>query len=287
MPIICNLPVDAVQLFSGISNDLKIAKDVAASGVYWPEFGINSIGNLLPGKAYFVKMNNAGTITFPQNDFSGQKASYPEKEPEQPSPWGWVYKTPSSHIFAIPANITSLFGDKSFIGAFTTEGICAGSCIIEKGMSQVLVANTDDPLTPEKEGFTDGEPLIFRVWDASTGNDFLLRVEYDLNQPDHSGIFAANGISAIRNLEMLTSIQEQPLNGILIFPNPTKEILNISGITTRTKIQVSMISSEGKTLFTSILNADGQIDVSNLSTGIYFLKLEDGVSVRYEKVVVE
>jgi len=40
-------------------------------------------------------------------------------------------------------------------------------------------------------------------------------------------------------------------------------------------------------LFTSNLNADGQIDVSGLSTGIYFLKLEDGDSVRYEKVVVE
>jgi hypothetical protein len=85
---------------------------------------------------------------------------------------------------------------------------------------------------------------------------------------------------------MLTSIQEQPLNGILIFPNPTKETLNISGIRPGTKIQASMISSDGKTLFTFILNADGQIDVSNLSTGIYFLKLEDGVSVRYEKVVI-
>ena len=286
MPVICNLPVDAVQLFAGISNDLKIAKDVAGSGVYWPEYSINSIGSLLPGKAYFVKMNNAGTITFPPNDFSGLKASDFQKEPEEPSPWGWVYKTPSSHIFAIPANITNLFGDKSFVGAFTTEGVCAGVCSIKKGQSTVLVVNPDDPITPEKEGFTEGEPLIFRVWDTTTGKDFLLKVEYDLNQPDHSGIFTANGISAIRNLEMLTSIQEQPLNGILIFPNPTKEILNISGIRPGTIIQVSMISADGKTLFTSTLFADGQIDVSDLSKGIYFLKLEDGVSVRYEKVVI-
>ena len=85
---------------------------------------------------------------------------------------------------------------------------------------------------------------------------------------------------------MLTSIQEQPLNGILIFPNPTKEILNISGIRPGTTIQVSMISADGKTLFTSTLFADGQIDVSDLSKGIFFLKLVDGVSVRYEKVVI-
>jgi len=85
---------------------------------------------------------------------------------------------------------------------------------------------------------------------------------------------------------MLTSIQEQPLNGILIFLNPTKEILNISGIRPGTTIQVSMISSDGKTLFTSTLVADGQIDVSDLSKGIFFLKLVDGVSVRYEKVVI-
>jgi len=88
-------------------------------------------------------------------------------------------------------------------------------------------------------------------------------------------------------VENSVGVSEQAISVILIFPNPAKEILNISGITTGTKIQASMISSDGKTLFTSILNADGQIDVSGLSTGIYFLKLEDGDSVRYEKVVVE
>ena len=287
MPVICNLPVDAVQLFSGLFNDLKIVKDVAGSGVYWPEYGINSIGSLLPGKAYFVKMNNAGTVTFPQNDFSGLKASFPEKEPEQPSPWGWVYKTPSSHIFAIPAVITIPFSDKSFIGAFTTEGVCAGTCSIKKGQSTVLVVNPDDPLTPEKECFTEGEPLIFRIWDAVAGKEYPSQVEFEMNQPDHSGVFAANGISAIRKMEMLTNIHDQTLNSLWIFPNPSSDELNISGIRPGTKIYASMISSDGKTIITSTLNADGQIDIIELSAGIYFLKLEDGNSVRYEKVVVE
>jgi hypothetical protein len=87
-------------------------------------------------------------------------------------------------------------------------------------------------------------------------------------------------------VENSVGVNERTFFSILFFPSPTKETLNISGITTGTKIQVSMISSGGITLFTSILNADGQIDVSGLSTGIYYLKLEDGSSVRYEKVVI-
>lgn len=286
-PVICNVPVDPVQLFSALVNDLKIAKDIAGSGVYWPEYGINSIGSLLPGKAYFVKMNNAGTITFPQNDFSGLKTSDFQKEPVQPSPWGWIYKTPSSHIFALPANITHQFSDNSFIGIFTPEGVCAGTCFVNKGHSTVLVANPDDPLTAQKDGFVDGEPLSVRLWDAVAGKEYLLQVEYDLNQPDHSGIFAANGISAISEIQILTDIQEEFLKGIMIFPNPTNGKLNISGIASGIEIMVTIFSSTGKSLQVIALKNDGAIDVSHLSAGVYFVKLEDGNSVRFEKVVVE
>ncbi|MCF8366017.1 MAG: hypothetical protein K9H16_09560, partial [Bacteroidales bacterium] len=47
VPVICNAPVNVVTLFSG--TNLKILKDVAGLGIYWPEFGINTIGDVLPG----------------------------------------------------------------------------------------------------------------------------------------------------------------------------------------------------------------------------------------------
>jgi 1,4-alpha-glucan branching enzyme len=65
IPVIGNEPVDSETLFAPVTTDLIVVKGIASTEVFWPEYSINSLGNLLPGKAYFVKMLNPGTITFP------------------------------------------------------------------------------------------------------------------------------------------------------------------------------------------------------------------------------
>jgi choice-of-anchor B domain-containing protein len=50
------------SVFSNIINDVIIIKDENGN-VYWPEFGLNSIGNLNIGDAYQIKMNNTNTLT--------------------------------------------------------------------------------------------------------------------------------------------------------------------------------------------------------------------------------
>lgn len=65
IPVIGKEPVDAQTLFAPVATDLIVVKGIASVEVFWPEYSINTIGNLLPGKAYFVKMLNPGTITFP------------------------------------------------------------------------------------------------------------------------------------------------------------------------------------------------------------------------------
>ena len=49
------------QVMAPISNQLIIAKNM--SEVYWPEYGINTIGNFDPTEGYFVKMNAPATLT--------------------------------------------------------------------------------------------------------------------------------------------------------------------------------------------------------------------------------
>jgi hypothetical protein len=65
IPVIGNEPVSAETLFAPVTTDLIVVKGIASIEVFWPQYSINTIGNLLPGKAYFVKMLNPGTITFP------------------------------------------------------------------------------------------------------------------------------------------------------------------------------------------------------------------------------
>ena len=286
VPIVCNQPVVAIELFSVLYSGLIIAKDIAGSGVYWPEFGVNSLGSLQPGKAYFVKMRNAGTITFPENDFTGFKTLDLPSAPDNQSPWGLVNNSPSSHIIAIPASVSQEFSQNSFIGAFTTEGICAGYCSIN-AQSQVLVVNNDDPLTSENDGFEVGEPLSFRIWDSGTGNDAPLKVQFNPGQPDHSGVFVADGISAISDIQILNNTPEQFLNGIKVYPNPAHDFVNIAGIAEGTVLQITVFTQTGQRVMSQTLTTNCQIDFRNFPAGIYLLKMDDGQNLKFEKVVIE
>jgi|GEM_PF-2904925 len=68
-----------------------------------------------------------------------------------------------------PLNI----GDE--IGIFDGEN-CVGMGVIQQPIAEgeplAMVAATDDPGTPEKDGFTPGNPIMFRVWDASESQEF-------------------------------------------------------------------------------------------------------------------
>lgn len=49
---------DLVLTFDGIVNQIEIVKNNDAK-VYWPEFGFNGIGNLIPGQGYQIKVREA------------------------------------------------------------------------------------------------------------------------------------------------------------------------------------------------------------------------------------
>jgi hypothetical protein len=49
-------------------NKVSVIKSVAGTGVFWPQFNINTLGSFEPGKAYFVNVSQQITITFPDCD---------------------------------------------------------------------------------------------------------------------------------------------------------------------------------------------------------------------------
>jgi len=65
IPVISPDIVDVILLFSGLGSNLLVVTEVAGSGLYWPAYGINTIGNLQSGRAYFIKVANPAEIIFP------------------------------------------------------------------------------------------------------------------------------------------------------------------------------------------------------------------------------
>ncbi|MBE0639513.1 MAG: hypothetical protein IH598_13430 [Bacteroidales bacterium] len=66
IPGMVNCEVATADLFGAILSSVIIIQDVAGVGVFWPAYNINTLPVLTPGKAYFVKLSQAGVITFPE-----------------------------------------------------------------------------------------------------------------------------------------------------------------------------------------------------------------------------
>ncbi len=64
IPVLSTCEVDAAQLFQDPA--LLMVKETSGLKTYWPAYGINTIGMLLPGRAYLVYTTSAITIEFPE-----------------------------------------------------------------------------------------------------------------------------------------------------------------------------------------------------------------------------
>jgi hypothetical protein len=99
---------------------------------------------------------------------------------------------------------------------------------------------------------------------------------YRPQQPDYWNV-AAYFIDDVSVMpDSITSIQEESLSGISVFPNPVRDVLHIEGERLE-GLRLYDISGR-EVLRSSSLRKDGEVDLSHLPQGVYLLELwfEDG-----------
>lgn len=98
--------------------------------------------------------------------------------------------------------------------------------------------------------------------------------------------FATGEIMNARSADIVvTQANNLPSNEMSIFPNPAKDILNISNAQ---GFKVQLVNMLGKVVYESRNNpVKTQIDVSSYEPGLYLLKVDDGLEVNVLKLIVE
>jgi hypothetical protein len=284
VPVICNSPVDAAGLFTG--TDIEIVKDVAGLGIYWPEFGINTLGELLPGSAYFAMLNTMGSITFPANSKMAVPVEMPlHKFPD--NPWNTFEISPSSHQIAILYEGMEGLISGDVIGVFSENGQCFGIATLSKaGTNSVVTVYADDNLTQDKDGFEIGETMYFLLYRPSTGETVQLNMTFDTGLSAHDGLFVPEGLSAIRNISLVgEGLEENPAMSVFVYPNPTTDILKISGAHNISRITI--LSADGR--IAMIVHPEIQgvqaLDLSRLAPGVYQLQIRTTQGMITKKIV--
>lgn len=293
MPVMvaCETPVET--LFSDFPG-LTIVKQVAGVHLYWPAYNINTLGNLIPGKAYFVAATDVGQVTFP----ACAKSRYtptPAAKLVNNTPWNDLNPTAASHVVAFPADALAGSGIAAgdLIGVFTPDGLCAGQVEftnLHEGLA--LVAFGNDEITSDKDGFDYAEMFQFKVYRPSTGEEMLLEVDFDPSLPNMAN-FSPHGLSAANSLKLQALIvSELADNQINIYPNPTTGVFKLSMSVWPEKTQIQLLDARGQAIktyeFDRKQNSHTQtFDLSNLSKGVYFLKIANSEFMSFKKMVLQ
>jgi hypothetical protein len=293
IPVLSSCEVPVTTVFGAFA-PLEIVKQVAGPYLYWPEYNINTLQSLVPGKAYFVASNDAGTVSYPACAKSTPINKWQDSKPSNFTPWNELQYTASSHAIAFPADVFAGSGIKvgDVIGAFTPEGLCAGRIEITNLSSNfAIMAFGNDETTTSKDGFEPGEMLQFKVFRAEGNEEINLNVEFNPALPQQ-GSFVNQGMSAVKSLTF-DKVGIDDVGSIVteIYPNPSHGIFTLTMSSWPEKMQIHLMDASGQIIKTfkpgSKLNGSAYVfNMSELPDGVYFLKLVDSGYLEVKKVVI-
>ena len=104
---------------------------------------------------------------------------------------------------------------------------------------------------------------------------------YTVIASDGNGHFSAPESVAV-NVGTV-GVEENQLDNMSIYPNPTNNILNLKY---NAEFNYTMYNNMGQVVANGNANGNAQINVSDMTKGVYFLHITTGTEVRVEKIVV-
>ncbi|NCA85662.1 MAG: T9SS type A sorting domain-containing protein [Clostridia bacterium] len=292
IPVLSNTPASISAAFSDPENDVDYIFDVTFGGIYWPQGGIVSLSELIPGMGYIAKFNKAVTLTFPDIKNLKSSATPMVAKNETSSPWAFS-RTAEVHLVSIFDDTLNDLGNVSHIGAFDSQGNCIGAAnTTQKGSNILLVMYGDDGCTGIKDGAEEGELITFRAYDATTGIATALQPVFSERFANHDGLFTSGGLSAVASFKVGAAgitVFDLPAQ-IRVYPNPAKDILNLvfDDSNSLDGVSFELINSNGsKVLAQNISERHTKLNISLLQPGVFILKISDKGNSFLRKVIIQ
>jgi polyhydroxybutyrate depolymerase len=158
------------------------------------------------------------------------------------------------------------------------------NCDLTANVENVPDINTGDGTTVEKFTYSNGdncsEVVHYKISNGShtwPGSAFPLPgTNYDINASLEIWKFVSQFDINGRIDCATTGINETTSSSLSVYPNPVQSEVNIEGLTDNSEFELVSVMGE-HVLSGKVNEASNKIQVSNLSKGIYFLKIENEV----------
>lgn len=181
------------DMIGSMLQDLIIIKDEDGL-IYWPQFGVNSMINMYPGRGYQIKLSSGSAFSYPSS--SNARFAYYENNLER-TYFHNITNTGENMTLGIPISSWSSMpsiGDE--IGVFTSDGILIGSEVFN-GESMAISIWGDDFSTFKKDGIITGEKFYLKLWDNNLNKEKHLKIDEWIEGSD---VYYPNSIFTINSL---------------------------------------------------------------------------------------
>jgi hypothetical protein len=286
LPVMSECPVDPVELFSPVISKVLIVKDIAGTGVYWPEMGVNTLDVLEPGRAYYAAVTGSTSVTYGECDPVSRPAKTAEIKTLS-SPWGNPGSTGSNHTLAFSAGALEVLNAGDFIGAFSESNMCYGWAQYDGHRANMgLTIFGDDATTAASDGFVSGEKIKFKIFNVQYQEEIDVDVIYDGNYPSADGRYTENGVSVIESLKFSPSGIENLAEGVSIYPNPSTGRVEFR-MGDIGEYRISVQNLNGQTMFSGMVSETTQFNFSDFAKGVYVVKIENEGLHSFRKLILK
>lgn len=289
IPVMSSCAIATGDLFDPIIEKVMIVKEIAGTKLYWPEYGIESLDILEPGKAYYVAVSQNTSLTF--GDCAKNKTTLYSNTSDQinTTPWNTPTKTGSTHSIVLSGNALSNLTPGDYIGAFTSDGICAGiTQLNDADQNTALSIFGDDVSTAEKDGFEDGEFLHFKSFNSQSNEETIIMANYDGGLPSFDGRFTDNGLSLIKSFSFAANGTSDFISegAVSIYPNPTNGLVEFSNYKNET-FRIAIQNINGQIILNETFEGSGQLNLSAFKKGVYIVKTEGSSFTSIDKLILK
>lgn len=260
-------------MLSPVVNHVILVKNDAGL-VYWPQYSLNFIGNMLPGKGYLIRTSAAISFYYPANTINAQKNYFTIPKT---SHFAGYERTDNNMTVAIPLSAWDVEpkpGDE--IAVIDPRGEICGSFVFIGGMIAMPVWG-NDAYTFETKNFLENEDLSFIIWNKEDNTEQELIIEH---WEEGNGQYSKNAIAIAGKISREELKEQNSKIQCRNFPNPFSE-----------KTTLEFTLPEATNLKLEILNLLGQSilvlsdkyyqagtyriewDASTMQAGTYFYRI--------------
>ena len=285
-----------------IAGEVVLAKNVQGQ-LYWPAYGINTIGSMKPGQGYQMYLGSSGTLTYPADAAASPPSiltrlqtvatldqAIPEPKHYRPA----ISRTGSNAVLLVEGRGLRN-GDE--VGVWTASKQLVGGGVIVNQKAVVTAWGNVSLTKQQSQGAGEGEDLTLTLWVNEAQKEKPLNVTSVLDgltgvvQEEKRLQYQSDGAWIVEAKEGMAVPTQYVLDQN--YPNPFNPSTMIRyGIPKDTKVMLEVYNVLGQKV-TTLVNQElkaGWYEVlfegRGLSSGVYFYRLNTAESVISKKLVL-